>query len=99
MRRLSSSDSSSPFDNLPDDAQGGFRRAPPHHDSDSDDSDIIDRTSTPPHPDRELTNVIMESQAQRSSPSSLNTGSSSPPPSLGTSPVTIFDTDSRELHV
>ncbi|KAG1723869.1 hypothetical protein EDD22DRAFT_853901 [Suillus occidentalis] len=40
----------SPFDNLPDNAQGGFRRAPPHHDS--DDPDIIDRMSTPPHPDQ-----------------------------------------------
>ncbi|KIK41480.1 hypothetical protein CY34DRAFT_13012 [Suillus luteus UH-Slu-Lm8-n1] len=87
---------SSPFDNLPDNAQGGFRRAPPHHDS--DDPDMIDRMSTPLHPDRELTNVIMDSQAQRSSSSSLNTGSPSPPPSLGTGPVTFFDTDSRVVR-
>ncbi|KAG1760035.1 hypothetical protein EDD22DRAFT_955352 [Suillus occidentalis] len=77
-------DSFSPFDNLPDNAQGGFRRPPPHHDS--DDPDIIDRMSTPPHPDRELMNVMMDSQTQRSSSSSLNTGSPSPPPGLGTGP-------------
>ncbi|KAG2742101.1 hypothetical protein P692DRAFT_20839537, partial [Suillus brevipes Sb2] len=56
MRRLSSSDSSIPFDNSSDDAQGAFHGAPPHRDSDSDDSDMIGRTSTPRLPDRELTN-------------------------------------------
>ncbi|KAG2753884.1 hypothetical protein P692DRAFT_20828878, partial [Suillus brevipes Sb2] len=65
MRRLPSSDSSSPFDDPPDDARGGFRGAPPHHDSDSEDD------SLPPRPERELTDVIIESQTQRSSPSSL----------------------------
>jgi serine/threonine protein kinase len=79
MRRISSSDSSSPLDDPPDDVQGGFPGATPHYDSDdSNDHDLTEHTSNNPpcRPDHELTSVIIESGAQRSS-------SCSSVPSLG----------------
>ncbi|KAG1835979.1 P-loop containing nucleoside triphosphate hydrolase protein [Suillus subalutaceus] len=109
MRRLFSSDSSSLPDGPRDDAQGAFPGASPRDDSDdSNDFYITEHLLNSPraHHDHELTNVIVEPEAQTSSsclslPSLSSTGSvtvfdtaCSSLPSLGIGLVTSFDANS-----
>ncbi|KAG1727232.1 kinase-like domain-containing protein [Suillus lakei] len=67
MHRVSLSDSSSPSDDPPDDAQDGFPAASPYDDSDDSDTTEQSYNGPPPQPGDELTNVIIEPRARRSS--------------------------------